>query len=120
MVNDNPCPHSSAGSTHQGGDCPWAIQMAMAGSNYFQALGSDDESDQMPRRNHVTPTPTTPTSQLDKTYPPLETFAAAVGATPLEETNALTTRGICGLLREQAQAADAALADFHREVWDLA
>ena len=45
---DNPRPHLSTGSTRQGGDRPWANQTAMAGLNYFQALGSNDESDWMP------------------------------------------------------------------------
>jgi hypothetical protein len=113
-------PHLSTGSTHQGSDCPWANQTAMARSNYFQAPGSDDESDQMPRRIHGTPTPTTHIDRPDDTYPQWETFAMAIGATPLDKNNHLTARDICGLFREQARAADAALADFRCEVRDLA
>jgi hypothetical protein len=58
--------------------------------------------------------------QPDDTYPQWETFTTAVGATPLDENNDLTTHGIRGLLREQARAANAALADFRCEVQDLA
>jgi hypothetical protein len=44
----------------------------------------------------------------------------AIGATPLNENKDLITWGVCGLLREQAQAADAALAIFYRKAQDLA
>jgi hypothetical protein len=44
----------------------------------------------------------------------------AVSATPLDENDDLTARGVRGLLREQARAAKAALANFRHEVQDLA
>ncbi len=93
--------------------------MAMA-LNYFPALGSDDESDWIPQRIHGTPTPMMHINQPDDAYPHWEMFTTAIGATPLDKNNDLTTHGIRGLLRDQAHAANAALADFHCEVWDLA
>jgi hypothetical protein len=60
------------------------------------------------------------TNQLDEAYFQWERFTAAVGATHLDENNDLTTWGIRGLLREQAPAANAALVNFCRKVWDLA
>jgi hypothetical protein len=117
---DDPRPHLFAGSTRQGGDHPQANLTAMAGSNYFQALGSNDELDWMPRRINGTPTPMTHINRPDNAHPQWETFTTAVGATPLDENNNLTACGICGLLREQARAANTALADFRFEVWDLA
>jgi hypothetical protein len=117
---EDPCPHSSARSTCQGSDCPWANQTATTRLNYFQALGSNDELDRMPRRIHGTPTLTAHINQPDVAYSQWETFTMAVCATPLDKNDNLTARGIRGLLREQARTADAALADFRPEVRNLA
>jgi hypothetical protein len=117
---NNPRTQLAAGSSCQGGDHPRTNQTGTAGLNYFQALGSNNELDRMPQCIHAPPTPTKNTDQPDYTYSQWETFSAAVGTTPLDKTDNLTTRGIRGLLREQARAADPALANFHCEVRDLA